>query len=80
MLKFKIELGLHDMSLDLVLKFQIICLKGTSVIEWKPNMIQRYGYELNLMPQCLYMLGIKTAFLLSTCISQSAKRASQQDK
>jgi hypothetical protein len=34
---YKIELGLSFMVTDLVYKFQMICLKETEVIEWKPN-------------------------------------------
>lgn len=36
-LKYKIELGLPFLVIDLIYKLQIICLKGTKVIEWKQN-------------------------------------------
>ena len=36
-MKSEIELDLHFMVSDLVYKFQMICLRGTQVIEQKPN-------------------------------------------
>ena len=37
MVKIEIEFGLPFMILDLEYKFQMICLRRTQVIEWRPN-------------------------------------------